>query len=212
MFICLNAYMISGILSAIITWIIHVISTLGYPGVVLLMALHSAAIPVPSEVVMPFSGFLAASGRFNFWLVVIYASLGNLLGASFIYWLSQKGGRKLILSYENKLFISQRELEKVEKFFDRFGAWAILIGRCIPVVATFISIPAGLGKVKYWKFALLTLLGATVWNIVLTFIGYKLGQNWMLLKDRLHNFDILIVATIVIVIIWWVWRHVRKNT
>jgi len=205
-FIC---HMISTLLSAITTWIIHVISALGYPGVVLLMTLHSAAIPVPSEIVMPFAGFLASTGRFNLWAVALSGTLGNLFGATIIYWISHKGGRALIAKYEHVLFVSSGDVERVEKFFNKFGPAAIFIGRCIPIVATFISIPAGLARVRYWKFALFTVLGAVIWNIVLAYIGFKLGEHWMSLREKLHGFETLIAGIIIIGIVWWAWRHIR---
>jgi membrane protein DedA with SNARE-associated domain len=194
----------TAILAFVTTLIIHIISVLGYPGIIFLMILHSAAVPIPSEIIMPFAGFLVSTGRFNFFLVVLCGSLGNLIGASLIYWISHKGGKKLITKYEHILWVPQYELEKVQKFFYRFGTWAILIGRCIPVVATFISIPVGLSNVKYWKFAFLTFIGSTVWNILLIFIGYKLGQHWLVLKDQLHNLDIIIEVLILAAIVWWV--------
>jgi membrane protein DedA with SNARE-associated domain len=199
--------MITHLLTLITNLIIHIISALSYGGIILLMALHSSIFIVPSEVVMPFSGFLVSSGRFSFVLVVIYGTIGNLIGASFIYLLSYKGGRNLILKYEHIVLVSQADLEKVEKFFKRFGVWAILIGRCIPIVAGLISIPAGLSKIKYWKFLLLTFFGALIWNSLLTFIGLKLGENWLVLKDKLHNFDLIIIILILVGVIWWVYRH-----
>jgi membrane protein DedA with SNARE-associated domain len=199
--------MITHLLTLITNLIIHIISALSYGGIILLMALHSSIFIVPSEVVMPFSGFLVSSGRFCFVLVVISGTIGNLIGASFIYFLSYKGGRNLILKYEHIVLVSQADLEKVEKFFKRFGVWAILIGRCIPIVAGLISIPAGLSKIKYWKFLLLTFFGALIWNSLLTFIGLKLGENWLVLKDKLHNFDLIIIILILVGVIWWVYRH-----
>jgi membrane protein DedA with SNARE-associated domain len=199
--------MITHLLTLITNLIIHIISALSYGGIILLMALHSSIFIVPSEVVMPFSGFLVSSGRFSFVLVVISGTIGNLIGASFIYFLSYKGGRNLILKYEHIVLVSQADLEKVEKFFKRFGVWAILIGRCIPIVAGLISIPAGLSKIKYWKFLLLTFFGALIWNSLLTFIGLKLGENWLVLKDKLHNFDLIIIILILVGVIWWVYRH-----
>jgi membrane protein DedA with SNARE-associated domain len=199
--------MITHLLTLITNLIIHIISALSYGGIILLMALHSSIFIVPSEVVMPFSGFLVSSGRFFFVVVVISGTIGNLIGASFIYFLSYKGGRNLILKYEHIVLVSQADLEKVEKFFKRFGVWAILIGRCIPIVAGLISIPAGLSKIKYWKFLLLTFFGALIWNSLLTFIGLKLGENWLVLKDKLHNFDLIIIILILVGVIWWVYRH-----
>jgi membrane protein DedA with SNARE-associated domain len=203
--------MIANLLSAVTNIIIHLISTLGYPGVFLLMAMHSAAIPVPSEVVMPFAGYLVSQGRFNYFAVVIVGTLGNLAGGSIIYVLAKHGGRKLVEKYEHAVFVSKSDLERVEKFFHRFGAFAIFLGRCMPIVATFISIPAGLSKIKYWKFAVFTFFGAIIWNFLLVYIGMKLGQNWTVLRDKLHNFELLILVLIVIGAIWWIYRHIKNR-
>ncbi|HVY67585.1 MAG TPA: DedA family protein [Patescibacteria group bacterium] len=203
--------MLANLLAAVTLWVVHVISVLGYPGLVLLMALHSMAIPVPSEVVMPFAGFLVSSGRFDFWTAVLAGTLGNLCGASLIYYLSVTGGRRLILRYEHLVLVSAAELDQVEKFFQRFGSFAIFLGRCLPVVATFISIPAGLARVRYWKFAVLTAAGALVWNLLLTFIGLKLGQNWASLRDRLHGAELVIVVLLAAAALWWLWRHLRRR-
>jgi len=199
------------IVSDITLWIIHVISSLGYTGIFFFMALHSCIFIVPSEVVMAFSGYLVSTGRFSFFPVVLVATIGNIFGASFIYWLSHKGGRALILKYDRFFLVSQGELQKVEKFFLRFGIWAIPIGRCIPILAGLISIPAGLAKVKYWKFVALTFLGAVIWNTFLTFIGYKLGQNWTTIQTKFHYLNLLILAIIIVAIILWLQRHIKKS-
>ena len=203
--------MLSQILGSITNLIIHIISTLGYPGVFLLMAMHSAAIPVPSEVVMPFSGFLVSQGRFNYFAVVIVGTLGNLAGGSIIYVLAMHGGRKLIEKYEHYVFVSSSDLERVEKFFHKFGSFAIFLGRCLPIVATFISIPAGLARVKYWKFAVFTFFGAIIWNFLLVYIGMKLGQNWTVLRDKLHNFELVILALIIVGAVLWIYRHIKNR-
>ena len=203
--------MIAHILSLLTTLIINIISSLGYGGIVLLMALHSSAIPIPSEVVMPFAGFLVSQGRFNYFGVVAAGTLGNLLGASFIYGLVRYKGRAFIERYEHYVFISQNDLALAEKFFNRFGAAAIFLGRCMPIVATFISIPAALGKVKYWKFAIFTVLGACIWNFLLAYIGIKLGQNWVELRDKLHNFEIIIALLIIVGAAAWIYRHLKNR-
>ncbi len=204
--------MITNILTYLVTLIIHIISSLGYGGVILLMTLHSMAIPVPSEVVIPFAGFLVSTGRFNYFAVVLSGTLGNLIGASLIYALIYNKGRNFLLRYEKFLFISQNEVELAEKFFHRFGSVAIFFGRCIPIVATFISIPAGLARVKYWKFATFTVLGAIIWNLVLTYIGMKLGENWIVLREKLHGAELVIAGLIVVGIVFWVWRHLRNRS
>ena len=199
----------TSILSLLTTFIIHTISTLGYPGIILLMAFHSAAIPVPSEIVVPFSGFLVSEGRFNLIGVIISATVGNLLGASVIYYVALHGGRQLLEKYGKWLLISPHDIRMADRFFERFGTPAVIVGRCIPIVATFISIPAALAKVKYWKFLLATCFGALLWNTVLAIVGLQLGQHWLELRDRLRGYEIFVAIIIVLGLIFWIWRHTR---
>ena len=198
-------------LSLLTTFIIHVISTLGYAGIFFLMTLHSAAIPVPSEVVMPFSGYLASVGRFSLPAVIAMGTLGNLLGASIIYWLAKSGGRELVMKYGKYLLISRHDIDAADKFFARFGSLAVFLGRCLPVVATFIAIPAGIARVKYRWFFLATVLGALVWNAFLSIVGFQLGAHWESLRGSFQKFDALIVAVIVVGAVWWIWRHVKNS-
>jgi membrane protein DedA with SNARE-associated domain len=199
------------ILVSITNFIIHVISTAGYSGVAFLMAIESAAIPLPSEVIMPFSGFLVAAGRFTLFGIALAGAIGSVLGSWMIYWIGKYGGRPLVLRYGKYILISQHDVEIADNFFARFGIWATFLGRVLPVVRTYISIPAGISKVKFGRFTLATFLGSFIWSYFLGWIGFKLGENWESLHGYFRGADVVIVIVIVIVAAWWVRRHWKNR-
>ena len=203
--------MIGSILGAVTNFIIHTISALGYPGVALLMAIQTIAIPMPSEVIIPFAGFLASTGRFNLWIIALAGGIGSVVGGSIAYYIGFKGGRPLVEKYGKAILISEHDLNIADKFFGRFGYWAAFFGQLLPVVRSFISFPAGISRVPYKKFVLFTFIGSFIWCLVLGFVGMKLGENWSSLRDVFKKFDVVIVVVIVIFIVWWVWRHFRNR-
>jgi len=155
--------MLDKVVSGLSAFIIAVISTLGYGGVVLMMAIESACIPVPSEVIMPFSGFLVASGRFNLNMVAVMGALGCLLGSYLAYYVGANGGRRFIERYGRYLLIAPHELEIADRFFARWGSLAVFLCRLLPVVRTFIAFPAGVSRMKLLPFTIYTLLGSYLW-------------------------------------------------
>lgn len=202
--------MISLILQTISNFALGVIEWGGYWGVFFLMVLESANIPVPSEIIMPFSGFLAASGIFNFWLAVFVGALGNLIGSLFAYWIGYLI-RHNVLHWDNHRV--NKEVERAQKWLDKWGDWAIFISRLLPVVRTFISFPLGVLKVKsLWRFSYLTFLGSFIWSAFLTYLGFILGKNWEILHIYFRKFDYLILALILIAVGWWIWRHFQRPT
>lgn len=201
------------------SWIIHFINSLGYLGIFGLMTLESALIPIPSEVTMPFAGSLVAIGTFNFWLVVIVGTLGNLFGSLLAYWLGWWGQeavvRKVIVKYGKYLLLSEHEYDRSERWFKNHGELIVLASRVLPVLRTFISLPAGVAKMKLKKFVPYTVIGCFVWSIVLTQIGVILGNNWSSLEGYFRKFDVVIVVACVAVIVWYVWRklkHFRRTS
>jgi membrane protein DedA with SNARE-associated domain len=201
--------MISQILSVITNFIIHIISMLGYPGVGLLMAIQTIAIPMPSEVIIPFAGSLAAVGRFTLFGIALTGGIGSSIGASVAYFIGYKGGRPLVEKYGRYILISRRDLELADNFFARHGTKAAFFGMLLPVVRSFISFPAGISRVRFWKFAVYVFSGSFIWSLVLGYFGMKLGENWLALRDKLKGFDVAIVVLIVLGIIFWVYRHFR---
>lgn len=199
------------ILSAISQFIIHTISSMGYGGVVLLMGIESANIPLPSEVIMPFSGFLVSTGQFSLFWVAIAGGLGCLWGSLISYWIGAVGGRPLIEKYGKYILISHHDLDISDRWFQRWGMAAVFVGRLLPVIRTFISFPAGIAKVDLWRFSIYTFAGSVIWSYFLGWIGFKMGENWENLKGYFHRFDIAIGVLIVLGIILWIYRHIKHS-
>jgi membrane protein DedA with SNARE-associated domain len=183
----------------------------GYWGAGLLMGLESMVAPVPSELVMPFVGFLVAEGKMTLIGAIFATSLGSILGSLLSYYLGYLGGRPLVLRVGKYLLLNQHHLEWTERWFDRHGSGTILISRFIPVVRHLISIPAGLGKMRLAPFCLYTLIGATIWNSFLLYCGYKLRQNWTMVEQYSKELDIAVVVILLIAAIWFISVHVRRN-
>ena len=203
--------MIHIILSAISGFIITTISTLGYGGIVILMAIESACIPLPSEVIMPFSGFLVFDGRFNLWLIALAGAVGCVVGSVVAYWVGMYGGRPLIEKYGKYILISHHDLDLADRWFKKHGDSAIFFSRLLPVVRTYISFPAGIARMRFWHFIVYTFVGSYIWSWGLGYVGVKLGQNWESLKSYFHGADYIIVALIIVGIVWWIWRHLKNN-
>lgn len=203
------------ITESIILWIISQISQGGYPIIFLLMAIESALIPIPSEVIMPFSGFLVGQGRFNLWIVIIIGALGNLCGSwaayALGYWGEKKLIRRFVVKYGKFILLTEEDFDQSLSLFKRFGQWATAVSRVIPGVRTVISLPAGMSKVSLWKFSVLTFFGSFIWSALLTLIGVKLGQNWEIIRPYFQKFDILIVVFVIILIAAYIYFKLRKN-
>ncbi|MCL5125374.1 MAG: DedA family protein [Deltaproteobacteria bacterium] len=190
----------------------YIIEQLGYWGAGFLMALESMIAPVPSELVMPFVGFLAAEGKFSIPTAIIVTSAGSVIGSLISYFLGLWGGRPLVIRAGRYLFLNHEHLEWTERWFDKHGSWTIFISRFIPVVRHLISIPAGLGRMNLSHFCLFTIAGATIWNSFLLFCGYKLRQNWTLVEKYSHELDILVFSVAILAFgAWMVAKRLRKN-
>jgi membrane protein DedA with SNARE-associated domain len=198
------------ILSGISAFIIATISTLGYGGVVLMMAIESACIPLPSEVIMPFSGFLVATGRFNLQIVAIMGAIGCLLGSYVAYYVGAHGGRRFIERYGRYVLIAPHELEAADRFFERWGSLAVFLSRMLPVVRTFIAFPAGVARMKLLPFTIYTLIGSYIWCLVLAYAGMKLGQHWDELGPYFHRFDVVIAIVLVVGIAALIYNRVKS--
>src|SRR5579864_7467456 len=202
--------MISKIISELAVFIIAVISKTGYLGVMLLMAIESACIPLPSEIIMPFAGYLVYRGQFNLFLAATAGAIGCNLGSIVAYEIGRYGGRPLVERYGSYIFLGRHDLEMAEQFFQRFGAAAVLIGRLLPVIRTFIALPAGVGKMPRLRFHLFTFVGSWPWCFALAWIGMKLGERWDKdphLKQWFHRLDAVIILLLLAGITWFVWSH-----
>lgn len=201
--------MLEHILILVTGFIIQIISTLGYAGVGLLMAVQTIAIPLPSEIIVPFAGYLAFTGRFNIWFIAISGATGSCVGASIAYWIGFKGGRPLVEKYGRVILISRHDLDIADKFFSRHGSKAAFFGMTLPVFRSFIAFPAGISRLPLKKFLPYVFLGSFIWSLLLAFLGMKLGESWLSLRDKFHNMDLLIVLIIIIGAAWWILRHIK---
>ena len=198
------------IVEKIVEYIILGMSVGGYFGLFILMALESMIAPVPSEVVMPFAGYLVLQGRFTFWAAALVSGLGSILGSLLSYYIGSRLGRPFILKFGKYLLLEEEHLEWTEKWFMKRGNKTIFISRFVPVVRHLISIPAGIAKMSLQKFVLYTFIGATLWNLMLLYAGFKLGEHW----DKIHQYsrelDIIFVIAVALFLAYFVWKH-HKN-
>lgn len=203
--------MISQLLSSLTNLIIHIISSLGYAGVGFLMALQTVAVPIPSEVILPFAGYLASLGRFNIFIIAVVGALGSCIGSTLAYYIGNKGGRALVERYGKFILLSKNDLDLTEKFFGRFGGAAIFFGQLLPVVRSFIALAAGMAKTQMTKFLTYTFLGSFFWSLGLAYVGEKLGENWGSLHSRFQYLDAIVGVVIVLVIAAWIRRHIKAQ-
>jgi len=202
--------MFEAVISVLTSFIINTISSLGYFGVGLMMAIESACVPLPSEIIMPFAGFLAAQGKFSLFGVTLAGALGCVAGSALAYLVGIWGGRVFIEKYGKYILISRHDLGIADNFFNKYGSGAIFFSRLLPVVRTFISFPAGIARMNFSKFVVYSFLGSLPWCYVLAYIGKKLGDNWDTLGVYFHKFDFIIVAVILLGAVWYVRRHLKN--
>ena len=203
--------MVTTIIDLLAQFVVATIDKVGYFGIFFLMALESCGIPMPSEVIMPFSGFVVAEGKMLFWTIVIVGALGNLVGSWIAYWIGYKGGRPLIEKYGKYILISKHDLDLADKWFTKYGDWTVFFGRLLPVVRTYISFPAGISKMDLKKFSFFTFAGALPWTYLFAYLGVKMGNNWEQIRTKLHGFDMAIALTIVVLIALYIWRHIKLS-
>ena len=200
----------SGILATVSSVIVSIISAGGLPGIVLLMALESACIPIPSELVMPFAGYLASSGQFSLVAVATAGALGCNLGSAVAYLVGSRGGRALAERLSGHSIFGTVELALADRFFARFGSLATFFGRLLPVVRTFIALPAGIARMNLWTFHGFTFAGSWIWCYALAAIGSALGSRWdddPRLKWAFHAADVLVILALVGLATWFVLRR-----
>ncbi len=203
--------MASQILGSIGALIILIISSLGYWGIILLMAVQSANIPIPSEIIIPFAGFLVFQGQMNIYAITFFGALGSVIGSVLSYYLGALGGRPWLERYGKYLLLTHHDLDLADNWFKKYGEWTVFLGRNLPIVRTFISFPAGVAKMNFFRFCLYTFLGSIPWTLALAYIGFKLGENWENIRSFFHQFDYVILGLIILGIIWWVLRHINNR-
>ena len=199
---------------SILNFIHNIYTAIQWPGVIALMAIESACIPIPSEIIMPLAGWMLIKGLSHPWpynlLAGAYGALGCLIGSLVAYAVGMWGGRPLLNRYGKYVLLSAHDLDRADRWFNKNGDWAIFIARLLPVIRTFISLPAGIARMKFWKFCVYTFVGSFIWCAGLSFGGYYLGEHWEQIRTWMRPFDPLFIALIVLLIAWYIWRHVRK--
>ncbi|MGZ7210118.1 MAG: DedA family protein [Methanobacterium sp.] len=200
-----------GIVESVSNFAIILIENLGYWGVFIGMTLESACIPLPSEVIMPFAGFVVNEGKLTLWGITLVGALGNLFGSLIAYYVGLKGGRPLLDKYGKYILISHRDLDLADNWFKRYGHKAVFISRMLPLIRTFISLPAGIARMDLKKFVIYTFLGSLPWTFALGYIGVQLGHNWEIIKSYFHILDIIVVIGIIGFIVYLIYKY-RKNS
>jgi len=184
---------------------------MGYWGIILTMGIESACIPLPSEIIMPFSGYLVFSGRFSLVGVSVAGALGCVVGSVAAYWIGIWGGRPFIQKYGKYVLISHKDLATADLWFEKYGEWAIFFSRLLPVVRTFISLPAGIARMNFFKFILYTFVGSLPWCFMLAYVGKILGENWENIRIYFRRADIFIGIIIALGIFYFLYRHLKPE-
>jgi membrane protein DedA with SNARE-associated domain len=198
----------------LIALLVGIIASGGYLSVVILMAIQSACIPIPSEVIMPLAGYALAHNQWDLILLATVASLASNLGSIPAYWVGARGGRPMVERYGSYLLLSRHDLDRVDHFFDRFGSIAVLIGRMLPIIRTFIAFPAGVAKMNKWKFHIYTFIGSWPWCYALAWVGMKLGATWNSdprFKEIFHRFHLAVEVVLVAGFLWFVVSHWKNR-
>ncbi|HYS06282.1 MAG TPA: DedA family protein [Candidatus Dormibacteraeota bacterium] len=203
--------MVTDVLKWVAAFITAAISSLGYFGVFLMMAVESAAIPLPSEIIMPFSGYLVFRGEFTLHGAAFWGASGCVLGSWAAYAIAAWGGRAFVLKYGRYVLISRHDLDLAERLFNRYGSPIIFFSRLMPVVRTFISLPAGLARMPLVRFTVYTFLGSYPFCYALAYVGCALGERWHALESEFRKFDLVVGAVLVLGVVWWVKRHLAAR-
>jgi membrane protein DedA with SNARE-associated domain len=197
----------------ILDFVRNVYQTIGWPGVILLMAIESACIPLPSEIIMPLAGWMLISdkglGPEYLVLAGFCGAVGNVIGSLIAYEVGAWGGRPFLYRWGKYILITHHDIERADRWFDKYGDRITFLSRLLPVVRTFISFPAGIAKMKIWKFVLYCFLGAFFWSIGLAYGGYVLGQHWDKIREAIRPFDYPIVAIFLLLVAFFIWRRLR---
>src|SRR5579862_5508577 len=189
-----------GLEDAIVAIVTSAYGSIGYVGVLVLMAIESCNIPIPSEVILPLAGFLVGQHTFSFWPAVLAGAVGGTLGSAVSYWIGALGGRPLMLKYGRYVLISASDAARADKFFERYGDATAFFSRLLPVIRTFISLPAGITRMNFAKFLAYTFAGSFIWSTVLVYAGELLGRNWIEVREVLQRFDYAVVAIVLLAV------------
>ncbi|MGZ7118878.1 MAG: DedA family protein [Methanobacterium sp.] len=201
----------TGIVESVSNFAIVLIENLGYWGIFIGMTIESACIPLPSEVIMPFAGFVVNEGKLSLLGITLVGALGNLFGSLIAYYVGLKGGRPLLEKYGKYILIGHRELDLADNWFKKYGHEAVFISRMIPGIRTFISLPAGIARMDLKKFVIYTFLGSLPWTFALGYIGVQLGHNWEIIKSYFHILDIIVVIGVIVFVAYLIYKYNQKR-
>jgi len=202
------------VIALLIQFVTHVIQTGGYAGIAGLISLNSCGIPIPSELIMAFAGYVVYLGHLSLPLVVVAGVVGCNIGSAVAYWIGAKGGRPLVVRYGKWVLMNTHDLDRMNWFFERYGSIAILAGRMLPVVQTFVAFPAGIGKMSRLRFHIYTTLGSAFWYSCLAWAGAKLGEKWNSdprFEQWFHRFHLVVEIAIVAALAWFIWSHLNRR-
>jgi membrane protein DedA with SNARE-associated domain len=202
--------MLASLTDPLVNFAVDVVEELGLAGIFVLMALESACIPIPSEATMLFAGFNVSEGHYSLLVVTLVGSVANLVGSWAAYWVGYAGRVDILEKHGKKLHVKQSHLQWADRWFERHGDVTVLVTRMLPIVRTFISLPAGVARMPFWRFSVLTFIGCVPWVFLLTFIGQQVGNNWEDWKDSLHYVDYAVAACIVLGVAYLIVRN-RRN-
>lgn len=202
---------VSGLIDQLKDLVVSSVGSWGYLGVFVLMTLESACVPLPSEVTMPVAGLLAAEGKLSFPAVVAIGAVANLIGSWLAYWAGASGGRPFLIKYGRFFLIKARDIDRADRWFSRYGGRAVFFSRLLPIVRTFISLPAGIARMPFGRFSLLTLLGSIPWSLGLAWAGFLLGENWERILPYTEPVSYAVAGTLVLVVTVWVVRRSRAG-
>ncbi|MFF0988460.1 DedA family protein [Kocuria nitroreducens] len=199
-------------LGGIADWAVDVMEAIGAPGAGLLVALENLFPPLPSEVILPLAGFTASQGSFSLGAVIFWATLGSAVGAVALYWIGAALGRRRLREIVDRMpLVDLHDLDRTEAWFERHGRAAVFFGRMIPVFRSLISVPAGIERMSFGAFVLLTTAGSLIWNTIFVLAGYYLGENWHVAERYAGIFSRIVVVTVVVLVAWWVLRRVLRS-
>ena len=201
------------ILPYLIHFVTQVIGSMGYAGIVALMGIESACVPLPSEIIMPFAGYLVYTGRFSLFWAATAGAIGCNVGSVLAYWIGAAGERPLVERYGRWVLMSHHDLDRMTRFFEKYGTITVLVGRLLPVVRTFIAFPAGVARMPQLRFHIYTFIGSWPWCFGLAYAGMKLGEKWHTdprFEQAFHRFHLVVELALVAGIVWFVWSHFNR--
>jgi len=201
------------IIALLVQFVTHVIQSGGYAGIVALMGIESACIPLPSEIIMPFAGYLVYLGEFSLVWVATAGAIGCNVGSLVAYWIGAAGGRPLVMRYGRWVLMSHHDLDRMTWFFEKYGSITVLLARLLPVVRTFIAFPAGIAKMPQLRFHIYTFIGSWPWCFALAYVGMRLGKAWHTdprFHEWFHRFHLVVEIALLAAIVWFIWTHVQR--